>query len=1002
MKSSSFSYLPSINCRHLRGYRTEPKFGPVRIALLLLLAFVGFGAAHAQAPEESDEAAADEIEEVTVVGTAIAGSAIDAPYAVTSVYRDSLEDQGSPLLVDLFKNIGASLGVLGERQGWYNHAQANIVPENVTSVNLRGLGPSRTLVLLNGRRQVYLPAQIYGGRFVDVNNFPSVALANVQVMKEGAAAIYGSDAIAGVVDFRTRADFEGMQFSANVDQFADAGDLTISGIWGREFDAGHWVASFERAQRAELPPTARSYVVRPYSGDGGWSFWGNPGAYIVPSEPVPTDIEGFITTLQVLPHFVDPECENFGGHLEMYPNYPEFNTCRFRYAQFDNIIDEMTHNRLFVEGNGTLENGVDWHVEMLWANAEIPNWLTTPSFPPRSQFDGVQLVAADHPGRISFCDAYGGVIDQCSNTEDWYFYGRLIANVGPGRRFERYSDTFRLAGSVEGYFETDQFAGNYDLAISYSSSEGHMETGAEYGYRKFLAFRGYGGPNCGVDVVADANSPSYVALGDIPPGVEPGTGNCHYYTPFSVALPNSEQLGSLYSTQDNPNYDSAVANDRSLLDWILETVTQDSTAGLWVIDASLSGEIIPDRLEYAVGYQYRSFTVESSSNRPADLTINPCHVPGDRACPAVTGLFTFTVGTFPYESDQAVNRIFTELASNPHDRVKIQLALDFEDYGVASSLDPKVAVRFDMSDIFSLRSSLQTTFRVPSVDDLNTQQLTTLEYVAEADIYKPVDTFGSEDLDPESALTYNIGVVGRSGDWEFSADYWSYDFKDLIGPIPHAAISRLYVNDDTRSFVQPLVSCPGGFHPCSGVAIERIRVDLVNWPGIETTGIDFHASKFWNTEYGEISLAWEGTRVNTYTVKPLIAFGETIVTETEAAGYLNQTNPIAPPIPQLKMRMSAALDRDQLRIVGYMNFISSYEDRTEADSEWNEIDSQMTLDIISRWKPEIADGLDLSFGILNILDEDPPFVNWEQGYDGFTHNPKNRRFKLVVSYMLPN
>ena len=92
-------------------------------------------------------------------------------------------------------------------------------------------------------------------------------------------------------------------------------------------------------------------------------------------------------------------------------------------------------------------------------------------------------------------------------------------------------------------------------------------------------------------------------------------------------------------------------------------------------------------------------------------------------------------------------------------------------------------------------------------------------------------------------------------------------------------------------------------------------MDLVNWPGIETSGIDFHASKFWNTEYGEVSLAWEGTRVNAYTVKPLLAFGETIVAETEAAGYLNQPNPIAPPIPQLKMRMSVALQRDYFRVV---------------------------------------------------------------------------------------
>ena len=213
MESNSSTPLPSSYERFFHRERIGSNRTKTSLTWLLICTLFGAIIANAQTPDESDESASEEIEEVTVVGTAIAGSAIDAPYAVTSVYRDSMEDQGSPLLVDLMKNISASLGVLGERQGWYNHAQANIVPENVTSVNLRGLGPSRTLVLLNGQRHVYIPAQIFGGRFVDVNNFPSIALETVQVMKEGAAAIYGSDAIAGVVDFRTRGDFEGTQFA---------------------------------------------------------------------------------------------------------------------------------------------------------------------------------------------------------------------------------------------------------------------------------------------------------------------------------------------------------------------------------------------------------------------------------------------------------------------------------------------------------------------------------------------------------------------------------------------------------------------------------------------------------------------------------------------------------------------------------------------------------------------------------------------------------------------
>ncbi len=984
--------------RAIESYREKP-FGTL-VSCLLAMALLSLPtwAQEADGDEDEDE----EMEDLIVVGTSIKNAQIDKPYATTNLYRDGMRDQGSPLMVDLFKNLSASFGVMGERQAWYNHSQANTVPENVTTVNLRGLGPSRTLVLLNGKRQVYVPAQIFGGRFVDVSNFPSIALDGIQVLKEGAAAIYGSEAVAGVVDFRTRSDFEGFQVAVNLEQFADAGDATVGAIWGRDFEDFSLVASYERGQRSALRPPDRSdYVLRPFSGDGGWSFWGNPGAYIVPSEPLPTDVEGFIGALQGIPHMIDPECENFGGHVEDFANYPEFNTCRFRYAPWDSIIEGMVHDRVFVELNGTVGESTDWHLELLWSKANIDDWLTTPSYPPRSQFDGIQYVGPDHPGRISFCDTYGDVIPECANTQDWYFYGRFRGNGGPGRYLERNSDTLRIAGSISDEFTWGRLTPTYELAFSYSTANGYIESGGEYAYRKFLAFRGYGGPSCGVGVVADSNSPSGMSIGNIPAGVSPGSGNCYYYNPFSNALERAEQPGTRYTNQSNPNYDPSVANNSAMMDWVYEVLGQDSTATLLVGDAIFSGSFIPEVLEYAAGFQVRRFSVESSANDPGNLSINPCFIPGSRDCAGQTGLFTFTVGTFPYESDQLAFRTYGELAISAGERTLIQVALTHEDYEIASTVDPKVAIRFDVNEFLSVRSSIQTTFRTPSADDVNDHPLTTLEYVAEADIYKAIETYGSSNLDPESAFTYNIGIIGQANDFEYTFDYWSYRFKDIIGPLPHSAVSRLYVNDATRPLVQHLVTCPGGIHPCSGISIERIRVDLVNWPGVDTTGFDFYASKSWFTDYGQVTWRVDGTHVNTYSVKALYAFDEVLVAEEEGAGFLNQPSPIAPPIPQLKMRTSASLDREPYRFVTYLNYVGSYEDQTEAGSQYGEIDSYVTLDVNFNWTLEEW-RMNLNFGILNLLDTDPPLVNWEQGYDGFTHDPKGRRLKAVVSYDFPN
>ena len=104
-----------------------------------------------------------------------------------------------------------------------------------------------------------------------------------------------------------------------------------------------------------------------------------------------------------------------------------------------------------------------------------------------------------------------------------------------------------------------------------------------------------------------------------------------------------------------------------------------------------------------------------------------------------------------------------------------------------SSFDPKLALRVDLAEPLALRASLQTTFRTPSVDDLNEDRSTSLEYVAEAGIYKALDASGNPDLQPERALTYNVGLTLQLPRLRASLDYWDYDFRDIIDIIPPPA-----------------------------------------------------------------------------------------------------------------------------------------------------------------------------------------------------------------------
>ena len=935
-----------------------------------------------------------EAEEVVVTGTAIRKAPIDLPVSIAVLDRDELTEQGAPSMVDLFKNLSASGGVLGEVSSWYNGASLRI-PETVANVNLRGLGASRTLVLLNGRRQTYVPGRLVGGRFVDVNAFPSIAIRRMEILKEGAGAVYGSDAIGGVVNFITRGEFEGFEANASYEHFAGSGDGTAAGIWGGRIGTAHLVVSLEHKRRGELNAVERDWSLRPYPDWGwGWSGTGNPGAFIVP--------DGVVTDEDLVaqaPRFLDPRCAEMGG----YPD-PASRTCRFRYAPWDNFIEKLQHTRGFAELNGEFGDA-GYHLEALYADARIPAWMTTPSFPPISSYDGMQLVYDDHPGRRAFVSENPSIAttngDRIDLTGDqpWYFFGRLVGNRGPARTLPRASRTRRLAGSLSGPIGESNL--DYDLGVSYSDARGTVRSPAEYAYRKFLAFRGYGGTNCGVGAVADPDSPSGLALGPIPAGVAPGAGDCAYYNPFSNSIQYSLQPGAAYENAPNPDFRADLENSQELIDWINEEVAVTSNASLFVVDATLNGVLREDVAGYAVGYQMRFMDVDAVANDPGNLAVNPCRIPGDKTCAAQTGAFTFTSGIPPYADSQTTHKVFAEVAFGYGDWLDSQAALHFEDYGFANSIDPKLSLRARINDNLSLRGTVQTSFRTPSVDDLNEDPVITQDYVATSGTFKAIENRGVPDLAPEEAFTYNLGLIVKRGPgFDFTLDYWHFDFDNPIGVLPYPALADAYADPATRSAVQDRIFCPGNVNDgsCDPVDIERIRINHVNWPGLKTSGVDWHIGGRRPLGEGAFSVHLDGSYTLTYDIEPLEYNGVVLRPGEEAAGYLNRTNPLAPPIPRWRANGSVSYHRGDYGVVAAGHYVSAYEDR-DAAPRHRQIDRFLTFDASLQWQIPDA-SIVATLSLLNLADAMPPSVHYETSFDGLTHNPKGRRIKLGLTYRL--
>jgi iron complex outermembrane receptor protein len=170
------------------------------------------------------------VEEVIVTGSRIArGSDFESPSPVLTVDRDSIERSGYSNLQQLMEKIPANGNGAFSTRGNNQDSTAN----GAASISLRGLGADATLVLVNGRRVAISSfAENITTNFVDINSIPVSAIERVEVLKDGSSAVYGSDAVAGVVNIILRKDFEGFEATAGYGAADGYDETTASAIWG--------------------------------------------------------------------------------------------------------------------------------------------------------------------------------------------------------------------------------------------------------------------------------------------------------------------------------------------------------------------------------------------------------------------------------------------------------------------------------------------------------------------------------------------------------------------------------------------------------------------------------------------------------------------------------------------------------------------------------------------------------------------------------------------------
>ncbi|MFZ5657381.1 MAG: TonB-dependent receptor domain-containing protein [Pseudomonadota bacterium] len=185
-------------------------------------ALAGTGAAFAQDPAPADQEGTNELERVTVTGSRIRRAEVETSQPIFQLKREEIQAQGLTSVGDVIQNISANGSAL--------NSTFNNGGNGETRVSLRNLGSNRTLVLVNGRR--WVGGTGLGGA-VDLNTIPTAAVERIEVLKAGASSIYGSDAIAGVVNVILRTDYQGAEANAYLgafdkgDGFRQSYDLTV-------------------------------------------------------------------------------------------------------------------------------------------------------------------------------------------------------------------------------------------------------------------------------------------------------------------------------------------------------------------------------------------------------------------------------------------------------------------------------------------------------------------------------------------------------------------------------------------------------------------------------------------------------------------------------------------------------------------------------------------------------------------------------------------------------
>jgi iron complex outermembrane receptor protein len=900
--------------------------------------------AHAQ--QAADTSSNDQLEEVVVTGSLIRRAAAETTEAVTVLKADVLEAEG-------VQTVEQALNMLTSNNPSINIAAAvGTFSGGGTYADLRGLGNGRTLVLLDGQR---LANNANSGNAVDLSGIPFSAIDSIEVLREGASALYGSDAIAGVINFKTKQNYQGAELQGTFDRpqavGGNSGQLNFSmGHGDLKSDGYNFMITASYSKQDELRATQRSFSSAGFYPGLGYTSTNNPGSW--PGQ--------FLDGNGNLWQSGYPACTG-NPFLTTY-----FGDCAYKYSSATDLVPESQEYSGLASFTKQLPGNNQLQVQYFWTRSEVTAWSG-----PMFYFFQMDPTSPYYPtaGQLT-CS--GGAAN-CSGPVDLADGGYAIWSDPLNNR---YSGNINLEQRLLVTFSGNSAGFDYGASANFSQNSNNNRNVGGYPNEAVLAPQQCPTPTTCHAVLSTLINPF---------GPQSAEGQ---------ALINGSYVNGTYSlgTDKRWSVDGHVSHG-------LGTLFSATSPVTLAIGVDVGGE------------RFSEGTTPYNDLVSAATGLSDSSVTGSRQSQAA---FAELDLPFTKQIDLDISDRedrYSDFGSTNNGKVALSYspiaALKFR--GTAST-GFRAPTLYDLYSSNFIAASSSGTMGQGNPDcnppsasgewqnyDCSSQGL---------GVYG-----GNAHLTPEKSKNYDIGVVfSPVADLGITADYYRIVVTNTIGSVPVSAIygdPALFANLIHPSTVgangQPVgtltqsIQSAANCTPYYSATCGYISLGFTNTGQVSTNGIDISVTYTMRTAVGRFSADLEGNIVTQFLTQQY-----TGGPELNTVGWFNELAPAYRWQHNLRLDWASpeGMWGAELNNRYYSSYIDEYPDGAG---------NQRMVGSYMLWNGDVTvkpvDKLTLLFGIKNILNTSPPFTNafeenFAAGYNPLNADPLLRNFYVNVSYKI--